>query len=339
MRRSPGIAPLTVVQVAAVKESTETPWLIRELWAEEGVGIMGGAPKSLKTWLALEMALSVATGKPALDHYAVEKAGPVLVFCAEDGPEAVRRRLEGLARRHDVCLRSTPLHLILTPSLRLDTETDQERLRDAVARHQPRLLVLDPFVRLHRIDENSALEVSRVLAYLRELQREQHVAILVVHHARKATGSIDHAGLALRGSSDLYAFGDSYLYLRKHKDHLVLAAEHRGAPAPAPVHLVLRTDPDRPPYLAVSSCEDSSVRASLKERILALLHERDHPLNQDAMREALKVRMQTLVDALRELRAEQRVSKTAAGWIPAGNQQEEDTGRSGGGGGDTAAKE
>ena len=51
----------------------------------------------------------------------------------------------------------------------LDLAGDRRDLADTVARLQPRLLVLDPFVRLHRIDENASGEVAPLLAYLREL--------------------------------------------------------------------------------------------------------------------------------------------------------------------------
>ena len=49
------------------------------------------------------------------------------------------------------------------------------------AQGQRRLLVLDPFVRLHRRDENVAGEVAPLLAYLRQLERERGVAVLLVH--------------------------------------------------------------------------------------------------------------------------------------------------------------
>ena len=62
-------------------------------------------------------------------------------------------------------------------------------------------LILDPFVRLHRIDENASGEVAPLLAYLRELQRQHSLAVLVVHHAKKGAGNV-RAGQALRGSSE-----------------------------------------------------------------------------------------------------------------------------------------
>ena len=38
---------------------------------------------------------------------------------------------------------------------------------------KPRLLIPDPFVRLHRIDENVSGEVAPLLAFLHELRRMQ----------------------------------------------------------------------------------------------------------------------------------------------------------------------
>jgi len=275
MSRSNHVERLAVVQVASVQKTAGPPWLIEGLWAEEGVGIVGGAPKSLKTWLALEMALSVASGKSALDTYPVPRAGPVLVFAAEDAPEMIRSRLEGLAIRSGVNLARVPLHLILASRLRLDTDVDQARLRDAVAHYQPRLLVLDPFVRVHTIDENSAMEVSRILAYLRTLQREHHVAVVVVHHARKAGAGMSQAGLSLRGSGDFYAWGDSTLVLRRNKDRLLMIIEHRSAAPPDPVELLLRTENGGLPYLEVTSQQKTNDLSTLKERVLASLNKKN----------------------------------------------------------------
>jgi hypothetical protein len=44
----------------------------------------------------------------------------------------------------------------------------------------------------------------------------------------------------LRGSSELHGWGDSNLYLRRHRDQLTLTVEHRAAPSldPIPVQLL-----------------------------------------------------------------------------------------------------
>jgi hypothetical protein len=90
------------------------------------------------------------------------------------------------------------------------------------------LLILDPLIRLHRVDENDASQIAALLSYLRLLQRTFQVAVLVVHHARKDANST-RPGQALRGSSELHGWGDSNLYMRRRGAQLTLSTEHRAA--------------------------------------------------------------------------------------------------------------
>jgi len=131
------------------------------------------------------------------------------------------------------------IHVITAPTLRLDRDRNRMRLLETARRLRPWLLVLDPLVRLHGIDENHAGEVAELLAYFRSLQRQLDLSVLLVHHTRKNAAGGVTAGQGLRGSSDIHAFGDSNLYLRRAKDHLVLSSEHRAASASAPVYLEL----------------------------------------------------------------------------------------------------
>src|SRR6202790_2896499 len=131
-------------------------------------------------------------------------------------------------RAAGLSLAELDIQVITAPTVRLDLEADRRNLAETVAKMQPRLLILDPFVRLHRIDENVSGEVAPLLAFLRELQRRHAVAIAVVHHARKGAGTV-RAGQALRGSSEFHAWGDSNLYLRRDADdRIVLTVEHRS---------------------------------------------------------------------------------------------------------------
>jgi hypothetical protein len=92
-------AELRVVRAADVAaRAADTPrCLIESLWGAGAVGVIGGAPKSCKSWLALEMAVAVASGRPCLGRFAVCGPGTVLVYMAEDAPVEVRARLENLA--------------------------------------------------------------------------------------------------------------------------------------------------------------------------------------------------------------------------------------------------
>lgn len=307
---------LPTKRVSEVDEQQGTPWLVEDLWSRQGVGFLCGSPKSCKTWLALELALSVASRTPVLGRYQVVDPGAVLLFAAEDAPAIVRSRLSGIAKERDLPLADLPIHLVMQRSLRLESAKDQARLMATVARYRPRLLVLDPFIRLSSIDENSSMEVSAVLAYLRALQTSHEVAILVVHHARKSNGNSVAAGLALRGSGDFWAWGDSNLYLSRRQEKLQLTIEHRSAATPDPVALELCSERPGGPYLRLCDGALPSLpeQQLLTDRILDALRSARGPRRLDDLRAELRVRMQTLVDALRELEGKHRVQRVAGGW-------------------------
>jgi hypothetical protein len=208
----------------------QTQWLVEGLWSEQAVGILGGEPKCCKSFLALDVAVSVASGTPCLRQFPVRRGGTVLLFPAEDSLAIVRQRLEGIACAAQVPFASLPVEVITAPSLRLDTPADRQRLSNTVENVRPILLILDPLIRLHRVDENDATQIAALLSYLRELQRQFQLAVLLVHHARKDSNS-SRPGQALRGSSELHGWGDSNLYMRRKGSQLTLTTEHRAAPS------------------------------------------------------------------------------------------------------------
>ncbi len=279
----------------------ERRWLITGLWSEEAVGIVGGEPKCCKSFLALDMAVSVAAGTPCLRRFPVTRAGRVLLYAAEDALHVVRRRLEGICTAAAVALPDLDVHVITAPTVRLDLEADRASLDETVTKLKPRLLVLDPFVRLHRIDENASGEVAPLLAYLRELQRRHGVAVAVVHHAKKGGGRI-RAGQALRGSSEFHAWGDSNLYLRRHGDDLSLTVEHRAAPSLPAIALALTQRGDS---LALEVLERGAspepVPTSVDERIVRVLADAGQPVPLADLRAACRVRNATLYERLAAL--------------------------------------
>jgi RecA-family ATPase len=153
--------PLPVQRASQLDTSgPQTQWLIKDLWSEQAVGILGGEPKCCKSFLALEVALSVASGADCLRQFPVRRSGPVLLFPAEDSLAVVRQRLEGIAAVAQVAFASLPIQVITAPSLRLDTPKDRLRLSDTVRQHRPILMILDPLIRLHRLDENDATQIA-----------------------------------------------------------------------------------------------------------------------------------------------------------------------------------
>lgn len=324
---SPGLRPLPVIPAAALQAADHRPsWLIEGLWTTQAVGILGGQPKCGKTWLALDMAVSVASGSPCLGAFPVHGPGPVLLYAAEDSAPALRARLETLTRQRCLDLQQLDLRVITADSLRLDLPLDQSRMEATLRWHQPVLLVLDPLVRVHRADENVSGQMAALLGYFRNLQRQIGVAIALVHHARKNVSPGVGAGYSLRGSSDLYAWLDSFLYLRKNRDQLTLSAEHRAAPALGPLALELAGTSSPGTYLQLASSAapvEGPTQGEhpghgvdpLPPRILQLLSSSTEPLTVDLLRSKLQVRNQRVVEALRHLSAQGKVERLPRGYV------------------------
>ena len=316
---------LRVVRAAQIRErgADEHRWLIKPLWGAGAVGIIGGAPKSCKTWLALEMAVAVASGQPCLGRFCVPSPGPALLFAAEDAPHNLKRRIESLARARQADFESLDVRLIIENSLRLDRERDLKRLHLTLARHRPRLLVLDPYVRLQRANENDARQVSAILSALRELSRTYETAVALVHHARKNGAELP--GRALRGSGDFWAWGDSNLYVARKREGLLLTVEHRAAPSPAPLCLQLLApegaqDEKIPVRLEIQDVASPTNSTPLSERIIAYLREAG-PTRHRTLRGALRVRDTYLSETLRALEASGHLARTPLGWSLASTQQ------------------
>jgi hypothetical protein len=305
---------LPVLRVAEIpSDEIAERWLVEGLWCTNSVGVIGGAPKCAKTWLSLDMALSVATGTPCLGKYAVPEPGTVLVYLAEDALVVVRERIEGMAWHRGLDLDRVEVHVITASVLRLDQERDRMRLWETTRRLRPRLLVLDPLVRLHGIDENRAGDVAELLAYFRSLQRELGLSVVLVHHTRKNAADGVAAGQGLRGSGDIHAFGDSNLYLQRTKDHLILSSEHRAARASAPVYLELVAADVRTAHLEVIAELPNEMDRGLQERLLALLAG-GQVLTRTSLRESLAVKNERLGEMLESLERAGQISHTPKGW-------------------------
>lgn len=291
-------------------------WLVRDLWADQAVGIVGGEPKCCKSFLALDLAVAVASGTPALRRFPVDRPGRVVIFPAEDSHDILRRRLEGISAVAGVDLGGLDLQVITAPVLRIDLALDRQRLTRTLDQLRPRLLILDPFVRLHRIDENVSCEVAPLLAFLRELQRSFGLAVLLVHHSKKG-GNHLRAGQALRGSSELHAWGDSNLYLRRSEERILLSTEHRAAPGQADIALQLR---EKNEGLALHSLEPGGLmlagdpKRSPASRIEEALTGFDQPVSATQLRGACRLRTATLTKALASLVEQRKVEKTPAGY-------------------------
>lgn len=226
----------------------EISWLIEDLWTDQAVGFIGGEPKVGKSWIALEIALAVATGISALGRFKPHQEGNVLIVQEEAKRSDLSRRIQLLARGHHLAPDELGrLHVAAQPGVLLDDEEWQQKLTRAALLLEAPLVVLDPIVRMHSVNEDAAGEMRPIFRFLRRLQAEAGCAVMVIHHLGKKKENLKvRPGQRLRGSGDFHALLDSGLYLDKPpKGRIVsVTVEHREAEEPEPFMFELLHDPE-----------------------------------------------------------------------------------------------
>jgi hypothetical protein len=202
-----------------------TPFLIDSLIVDRGLAVIQGRPKVGKTWLLLEIAISLATGQPVLGRFETLRRGPVILVVEESGEQALGRRLQQLCCGRRMAFDDLQdLHVAANRRVRLDDRTWQDRLNEQVRALRPVAILLDPLARLKSDDrdEDSQHQMAPVVSFLRELRESSDGIVAFVHH-------VGHREGRLRGTSDLEAVWDTKLSLRRSGNIVELASEHRDA--------------------------------------------------------------------------------------------------------------
>jgi hypothetical protein len=177
----------------------------------EGLNFFAGAPKMGKSWFALNLSWAVSSGGYALGKIGVEK-GEALYLALEDPP----RRLQ---QRFGMLLQSAPI----PHGLHFETEWERladggtNRLRDWLAAHPScRLVVVDVFAQVrHNASERADRYAADYAAMepLKQLADDHNVAMLVLHHTRKANAE-DYVD-TVSGTNGLAGAADAVLVMKR----------------------------------------------------------------------------------------------------------------------------
>jgi hypothetical protein len=244
-----------------------TRYLVHHLIVEKAIVAAVGRWKTTKSYGMLDICIAVATGRPAFGTLAIPEPGPVLFINEESGRAALWRRLDALCRGRGIPpedLRGL-LHVAANARVKLDDPSWQARLIVDAKAIGPRLIVLDPLVRMKGVgrDESAQKEMDVVVEFVRELREETGSAVCFVHH----TG---HQGEHMRGSSDLESVWETRLrWKRDGQSPLVdIESEHREAEAGPVVRYRIGWDTE-----TRSMRFDADTAPSLADRIVAHLLE------------------------------------------------------------------
>ena len=191
---------LELLSVDDVLALSDPEWLIEGMVEVGAQGVVYGPSGEGKTFVVLDWALSIATGR-SWKGRAVKK-GPV-VYVVTEGGRGIRKRIE--AWRQEAGVQEIEQAFFVLEAVQLKTDEDYRTLvRRIEARNlKPALIVLDTFARCFvGGDENTSKDVGEFMDASRRLQQELDSAILLVHHTGK-DGKDERGSSALRAAADV----------------------------------------------------------------------------------------------------------------------------------------
>lgn len=209
------------------REHKAITWLVADIWGDGEVGFISGLPKSYKSWLALDLAVSVATGSRFLGAFQSHRHN-VLLIQEEDPKPVLQDRLSKVAAAKGLISvvrtgdNTFDMKYELPDNLSIISNqgfslTDEwlESLEDWITTKDIKLVILDPLMMIAggSFDEFKAFEfMNKVLKPLKRVRARTGAAIVIVHHHIK--GSQDAGPKSMYGSVALWAWEEAALHLQ-----------------------------------------------------------------------------------------------------------------------------
>ncbi|OBG00702.1 hypothetical protein A5773_04230 [Mycobacterium sp. 852014-52450_SCH5900713] len=166
-----------------------TEWLVGKLLPAASLAHLIGMSQSLKSFVALDMALSLATGTPFVGSARFGVSAPVpVIYVVGEGVRGVSKRVRAWCQQRGIDRRRALANLtVLEGAAQLGSQRDMDDVTAKVMETGAALVVFDTQARCTvGLEENSATDQGRAVARIDALMRRTGAAVLVLHHTTKA---------------------------------------------------------------------------------------------------------------------------------------------------------
>ncbi|WOD08099.1 helicase RepA family protein [Marinomonas sp. GJ51-6] len=179
-------------------------WLIKGYLELDCLIIAYGAPANGKSFLAIDWAACIATGK---DWHGQEVKQGAVYYVAGEGFNGLSKRQAAWVKANGIQLSNAPLYT----SNKAAILSELTQLQEIIAVIQgmieetgdsPVLLIVDTLARCFSGNENSAEDMGRFISHLDMIRTHFGCSVLVVHHSGKDTDKGARGSTALKGAVD-----------------------------------------------------------------------------------------------------------------------------------------
>lgn len=278
-----GTKPEDQLRVYSAWETLDPPpvqdWCVQDVFTRPSLNLLVGAPGAKKTWLALDLAVSVASGQDWLGHSTTHipvgakhaSPMPVLILDQEGGLQRTWDRLGRTIRGHQAAP-ETPVFFIPPAGYNFANRAEVDAITARARSLNVGLIIIDALVNvMPGVDENNVLSMQPIITNLSRLAREANAAVLLIHHTNKRG--------VFRGSSLIASGVDHMLLVESQPEEDLIRLATLKARDIAPVSLTAQANfghaPDGQPTFhlspAISGVQSTRPLSTTAQTLVRLL--------------------------------------------------------------------
>jgi hypothetical protein len=267
-------------------------WAVEGIWGHQQYGFIAGEPKTFKSTISTDFAISIATATPFLEHFPVLHSGPVIIVQEENTEDIQHARFSKILRERELAGKihsysgsvleltppsNCPVYSFDRTGFSFNSGRQRQRLEREIAILRPSFVIFDPLQMmtggLSLRDEG---DVAQIFRWLNKINKTYKCGIIVVHHYHKRREEGPQlGGQRMLGSQALHAWLMCGLYMQKGIEGLKVSREFRAFPESPPFEIEFDFEDDEDVYRMKVHEQPTKVKTHKQDEMLDLLME--HP--------------------------------------------------------------
>lgn len=203
-------------------------WLVEDWLPDKSITFLISPPESYKTWILLDLAVSISAGVPFLDRYQVNQTGPTLIIQQEDSHTGLTDRLALIVEQklnmdanidgdewQVPSMPDIPIYIHPSRMLRFDNKKVLEELERQIETIKPKVIMIDPLYSTTSQVDNYMADLANQMMVLKTWRDKYGCSFVIAHHSKKNLDPDSTAREDSWGSQFLNAFLEAGWQIRR----------------------------------------------------------------------------------------------------------------------------
>ena len=308
-------------------------WMVEDWLPDKSITFLISPPESYKTWILLDLAVSVSAGVPFLGRYQVNDKGPTMIIQQEDSHTGLTDRLALIVEQKlgatanidgDVwqvpCMPDLPIYVHPSRMLRFDNKKVLEELEKQIEAIKPKVIMIDPLYSTTAQVDNYMADLANQMMILKTWRDKYGCSFVIAHHSKKNLDPDSTAREDSWGSQFLNAFLEAGWQVRRNprlaQNEIVVRRHSKVMGNQSPISLTFDISTKYPMKYKVTANqyqapEHADNRQPAQANLLDLLQE--NPLSQGDICSKTGKSRSTISRQMRQLEAAGMVEKMPDG--------------------------